>query len=134
MKKIVHKGHSSNFKSREFKDVAHNKKVIRHPMKKITSKKHIIYTQDSNKISLSCFDDNRYTKDDGINTLAFGHKDILKNELKKYIFLIYQNLKMVSMEYHKKTDNLINNIKNEKLKEKIENISTFISEFTDKKN
>ena len=41
---------------------------------------------------------------------------------------------MVSMEYHKKTDNLINNIKNEKLKEKIENISTFISEFTDKKN
>ena len=37
------------------------------------------------------------------------------------------------MEYHKKTDNLINNIKNEKLKEKIENISTFISEFTDKK-
>ena len=40
---------------------------------------------------------------------------------------------MVSMEYHKNTDNLINNIENEKLKEKIENISTFISEFTDKK-
>ena len=41
---------------------------------------------------------------------------------------------MVSMKYHKKTDNLINNIKNEKLKEKIENISIFISEFTDKKS
>ena len=78
--KSVHKGHSSNFKSREFKDVVNNKKIIRHPMKKITSQKHIIYTQDSNKISLSCFDDKRYTKDDGINTLVFGHKDIPKNE------------------------------------------------------
>ena len=52
---------------------------------------------------------------------------------KNFFFLIYKNLKIVSMEYHKNTDNLINNIKNEKLKEKIENISTFISEFTDKK-
>ena len=36
---------------------------------------------------------------------------------------------MVSMEYGKKIDNLINNIKNEKL----DNISAYISEFTDKK-
>ena len=40
---------------------------------------------------------------------------------------------MVSMEYGKKIDNLINNIKNEKLKEKLDNISAYISEFTDKK-
>ena len=45
-------------------------------MKKKTSKNHKIYTQESNKISLSCFDDKRYTKDDGINTSAHGHKDI----------------------------------------------------------
>ena len=77
--KSTHKGHSSNFKSSEFKDIINNKKVIRHPMKKITSKNHKIYTQESNKISLSCFDDKRYIKDDGINTLAYGHQDIPNN-------------------------------------------------------
>ena len=45
-------------------------------MKKITSKKHEIYTQESDKISLSCFDDKRYIKDNVINTSAYGHKDI----------------------------------------------------------
>ena len=45
-------------------------------MKKITSKKHEIYTQVSDKISLSCFDDKRYIKDDGINTSAYDHKDL----------------------------------------------------------
>ena len=49
-------------------------------MKKITSKNHKIYTQDTNKISLSSFDDKKQIKDDGINTLAFGHKDIPKND------------------------------------------------------
>ena len=55
-------------------------------MKKITSKKHIIYTQNSNKTSLSYYDDKRYLIDDGINTLAFGHKDISNNILKKIFF------------------------------------------------
>ena len=32
--KSVHKGHSPNFKSSEFKDVINNKKVVRHSMKK----------------------------------------------------------------------------------------------------
>ena len=59
-KKSVHKGHTSNFKSSEFKDVINNKKVARHRMKKITSKNHKIYTQDSNKTSLSCFGWNTY--------------------------------------------------------------------------
>ena len=75
----VHQGHSSNFQSSKFKDVVNNKNVIRHPMKKITSKKLIIYTEDSYKISLSCFDDKRYIIDDGINTLPFGHKNISNN-------------------------------------------------------
>ena len=43
--KTTHKGHSSNFKSSEFRDVVHNKKIIKHPMKKVTSKNHKIYTQ-----------------------------------------------------------------------------------------
>ena len=35
--------------SDEFKDVLNNKKVVRHSMKKKTSKNHKIYTQESNK-------------------------------------------------------------------------------------
>ena len=74
--KSVHKGHTSNFKSSESKDALFNKKVFRHDMRSIKSKNHKIYTQESNKISLSCFDDKSYILEDGINTLPFGHKDI----------------------------------------------------------
>ena len=49
-------------------------------MKGIKSFNHEIHTQEINKTSLSCFDDKRYIKDDGINTLAYGHKDIPKND------------------------------------------------------
>ena len=52
--KSVNKGHNSNIRSDEFKDVINNKKVVRHRMKKTTSKNHKIYTQENNKISLSC--------------------------------------------------------------------------------
>ena len=59
----------------EFKDVLFNKKIIRHKMKRIQTKKHKIGTCDINKISLSCFDDKRYVLDDGTHTLAYFHKD-----------------------------------------------------------
>ena len=61
-------------------NVLFNEKVIRHIMKGIKSFNHKTYTQEINKTSLSCFDDKRYIKDDGINTLAYGHKDIPKND------------------------------------------------------
>ena len=44
----------------EFKDIFFNKKVVRHKMKRIQSKKHKIRTCEINKISLSCFDDKRF--------------------------------------------------------------------------
>ena len=78
--KSVEKGDDSNIKNSEFKYVLFNEKVIRHIMKGIKSFNHKIYTQEINKTSLSCFDDKRYIKDDGINTLAYGHKDIPKND------------------------------------------------------
>ena len=53
-----------------------NKKVIRHNMKIIQSKLHRIRTYDICKISLSLFDDERYILDDGVNSLAYFHKDI----------------------------------------------------------
>ena len=59
----------------EFKDVLFNKKIIKHKMKRIQDKKHKIGTYEINKISLSCFDDKRQVLDDGIDTLAYFHKD-----------------------------------------------------------
>ena len=53
-----------------------NKKVIRYSMKRIQSKLHRTGTYNVCKISLSCFDDKRYTLDDGVKTLAYFHKDI----------------------------------------------------------
>ena len=47
-------------------------------MKGIKSFNNRMYTYESNKISLSAFDDKRYIHPDGINTLAYGHKDIPK--------------------------------------------------------
>ena len=43
-------------------------------MKRIRSRLHKIRTYEV------CFDDKRYILDDGINSLAYFHKDILKNK------------------------------------------------------
>ena len=59
----------------KFKDVLINKKIIRHKMKRIQTKKHKIGTYEIDKISLSCFDGKRYVSDGGIHTLAYFHKD-----------------------------------------------------------
>ena len=48
-------------------------------MRRIGSKNHDLSTYVTNKRSLSCFDGKRYIFKNGINTLAYGHKDI-KNE------------------------------------------------------
>ena len=77
-KKKVLKGHNSNIRHDEFKDTLINKKIIRHNMSGIKPINHRMYTYESNKISLSVFDDKRHIKDDGINTLAYGHKHIPK--------------------------------------------------------
>ena len=51
-------------------------------MKRILAKKHKIGTYEIDKISLSCFDDDRYVLDDGVNTLAYFHKDCNKYVIK----------------------------------------------------
>ena len=45
-------------------------------MRRIGSKNHILGTYETNKRSLSCFDDKRYILKKGINTLGYRHKDI----------------------------------------------------------
>ena len=45
-------------------------------MRGIKPKNHNFGIYKTNKISLSCFDDKRYILNDGINTLAYGNKEI----------------------------------------------------------
>ena len=47
-------------------------------MKRILSERHNIGSYVINKISLSCYDDKRFILNDGINTLAYGHKNIIE--------------------------------------------------------
>ena len=68
----------------EFKDTLLNKKIIRHKMRIIQSKKHKMGTYEINKISLSCFDNKRFVLNDGIHTLPYFHKD-LKNRFTQMI-------------------------------------------------
>ena len=66
------------------KDVLFNKKIIRHKIKRIQSKKHKLGTYDIDKISLSCFDDKRYVLDDGVIFyknifISYFHKNSAKS-------------------------------------------------------
>ena len=71
------KGVILKLKHNEYVDVLFGKKVIRYKMKRMQSELHRIGTYDINKISLSFFNDKRFILDDGVNTLANGHKDIV---------------------------------------------------------
>ena len=51
-------------------------KITRDKMKRIQRKLHKIGTYDVCKISLPCFNDKRCILDDGINSLAYFHKNI----------------------------------------------------------
>ena len=62
----------------EFKAILFSKKILRHKMTRIQSKKHKIGKYEINKNSLSCFDDKKFVLDDGIHTPAYFHKDLQK--------------------------------------------------------
>ena len=83
-KKSVYKVHTANIRHKEFLDVQTNGEFIRHNMNVIKSYRHKMYTSSIDKRSLSCFNDKRYILGDGINTLAFGHKDIPIKSKKNY--------------------------------------------------
>ena len=69
------KGVNLKLKHKEYVDVLFGKKIARHKMKRILSEKHSIGSYVLNKVSLSCYDDKRFIVDDGINSLAYGHKN-----------------------------------------------------------
>ena len=62
----------------EFYNTLFKKKILRHTLRRIGSKNHNLGTYETIKRSLSCFDNKRYILKNGINTLAYGHKDIQK--------------------------------------------------------
>ena len=74
--KGVNKYVATDIRHKEFVDVLFNEEVVRHTMKRIQSKLHSIGTYEVCKICLSCFDNKRQLLDDGINSLAYFHKDV----------------------------------------------------------
>ena len=70
------KGDNAFIEFQEFFDTLFKKKLLRHTMREIKSKNHKLGTYETNKRSLSCFDDKRYILKNGISTLAYEHKDI----------------------------------------------------------
>ena len=74
--KSTSKGCNAFIEFQEFYNTLFKKKILRHTMRGIKSKNHNLGTYETNKRSLSCFDDKRYILKNGINTLAYGHKDI----------------------------------------------------------
>ena len=74
--KSTSKGHNAFIEFQEFYDTLFKKKILRNTMTRIGSKNHNLGTYKTNKRSLSCFDDKRYILKNGINTLAYGHRDI----------------------------------------------------------
>ena len=68
----------------EFRDTLFNKKVLRHKMRRIQSKRHKLGTYEIDKISLSCFNNKRFVLNDGIHRLPYFHKD-LKNRFTQMI-------------------------------------------------
>ena len=51
-----------------------------HNMKILQSEGHEMYGISMNKIPISPFDTKRWIADDGVHTLAYGHKDIRRAE------------------------------------------------------
>ena len=66
----------NNITHENYKNVLFNNEQMHHTMKTIRSNKHQLGSYELNKVSLSCFDDKRYIKEDGINSYAYGHHAI----------------------------------------------------------
>ena len=73
--KIKSKGHNIFIEFQEFYHTLFKKKILRHIVRRIGSKNHNLGTYKT-KRSLSCFDDKQCILKNGINTLAYQHKDI----------------------------------------------------------
>ena len=58
--KSTNKGHNPFIGFQKFYNTLFQKNILRHTMRGIKSKNHTLHTYETDKISLSCFDDKRY--------------------------------------------------------------------------
>ncbi|XP_028415651.1 uncharacterized protein LOC114544475 [Dendronephthya gigantea] len=63
-----------------YKECLFDKKRTMASMNQIRSERHEIYSIKLNKIGLSPYDDKRYIINDGVNTLAYGHYQIISTD------------------------------------------------------
>ena len=57
----------------EYKDILLNKNCLRHSINRIQSKDHKIGIYETNKISLPCYDDKIYIKNNLLDGLILGY-------------------------------------------------------------
>ena len=74
-KKSANKDHNAFIEFQKFHDALFQKKILRN-MTGIKPKNQNLGNYETNKISFSCFHDKQYILKNGINALAYGHKDI----------------------------------------------------------
>ena len=72
VKKNVVKKH---IRHEQYKEALFEKQTFRHGMDVLRSERHRIYGQHLNKVSLSPFDSKRWIEKNGVDTLAYGHRD-----------------------------------------------------------
>ena len=70
-KKVVKK----QIRHEQYKEALFEKQTFRHGMDVVLSQRHRIYGQHLNKVSLSPFDSKRWIAKNGVDTLAYGHRD-----------------------------------------------------------
>ena len=58
----------------QYREALFEKKTFRHGMDVLRAERHRIYGQHLNKVSLSPFDSKRWIAENGVDTLAYGHR------------------------------------------------------------
>ena len=72
VKKTVVKKH---IRHEQYREALFGKQTFRHGMDVLRSERHRIYGQHLTKVSLSPFDSKRWIAENGVDTLAYGHRD-----------------------------------------------------------
>ena len=67
-----------NITHENYKNALFNNEQMHHTMKTIRSNLHQLGSYELNKVSLSCFDDKRYIRSNGVTSYAYGHYKIQK--------------------------------------------------------
>ena len=85
VKKYVVKKH---IRHNQYREALFEKTTFHHSMNILRSERHRIYGQHLHKVSLSPFDSKRWIAENGVETLAYGHRDALPTgtaEMNAYI-------------------------------------------------